>query len=146
MTKIELANSLHDQGYSCSQSVLTAFADELGLDKEMALKVSSTFGGGMGRSGDTCGAVTGAVMAIGMKFGSSETVDAEEKTELYNKVKAFLKEFESKNSSIKCRELLGYDISIPEEFAIVSEKGISGEKCPGFITNAVVLLEEMFNK
>lgn len=75
LPKIEFANSLHNQSYSCSQYVLTAFADEHGLDKETTLKISSTFGGGMGHTADTCGTVTGTVIAIDMKFGYPEIAD-----------------------------------------------------------------------
>lgn len=144
MNKTEAANLLHDQGYSCSQSVLAPFAEELGITKETALKITSAFGGGMGRTGNTCGAVSGAVMAIGLKFGTKEVISADEKTELYNKVSDFLKEFKSIHMHTQCKDLLGYDISKPDEFAIVKENEISKNKCPGFITSAVEILENMF--
>ena len=69
--RVSLAHSRFSEGYSCSQSVLAAFAPELGLDADAALRVSAAFGGGMGRTGGTCGAVTGALMALGLKYGAT---------------------------------------------------------------------------
>lgn len=79
MTKdvVERTLSAFDEGFSCSQSVFSAFAPELGLDREMALRVATAFGGGMGHRGDTCGAVTGAFLAIGLKHGRVKAEDRE---------------------------------------------------------------------
>jgi len=145
MTKLEIAQSIHDQGFACSQAVLVAFADELGLDKETAFKISSTFGGGIGRTGETCGAVTGAIMALGLKYGYYTPPNDLTKPELYEKVRFFLEKFKEKHSFTKCRDLLGYDISNPPEAEIIKDKGISNERCPYFINDTVKILEDMLS-
>lgn len=143
MTKTEKATSIHENGYACSQAVLVSFAAELGIDEKTAFKISSTFGGGIGRTGETCGAVAGAIMALGLKYGYSDPPEDMTKTELYQKVNFFLEEFKEKHSVTKCKDLLGFDVSIPEENEIIKEKGISKEKCPNFINDAVEILEDM---
>lgn len=143
MTKTETARAIYGQGYACSQAVLVSFADELRIDKETAFKISSAFGGGIGRTGETCGALTGAIMVLGLKYGSSDLPNDLSKKELYDTVSYFLNEFKEKHSTILCRELLGYDISIPEEYEQLKEKEISKKKCPQFISDAVKILENM---
>ncbi|MFC2133725.1 C-GCAxxG-C-C family protein [Bacteroidota bacterium] len=143
MAKKETASALHEQGYACSQAVLATFADDLGIDKETAYKISATFGGGIGRTGETCGALTGAIMVLGLKYGSAELPDDLSKKELYETVSYFLDEFKEKHSTTLCKDLLGYDISIPEEYEKVKENGISNKKCPVFISDAVEILEDM---
>src|SRR5690606_21185680 len=98
----------------CSQAVLTAFAPELGLDRDSALKVSGTFGAGMGRLGEVCGALTGAFMAIGLKYGRVRANDEEMKEKAYACVMQVADEFRRRHGSLRCRELLGYDLGTPE--------------------------------
>jgi C_GCAxxG_C_C family probable redox protein len=103
----DLAKELFKKGYNCSQSVLAAFCDETGLDIETALKLASSFGGGMGRLREVCGAVTGMFLAVGMKNGYSDPRDNKSKAEHYKLIQDLAKRFESENRSIICRELLG---------------------------------------
>ena len=117
-THSELAMSFFKEGYNCSQSVFMAFCDEYDMDFEMALKISSSFGAGMGRLREVCGAVTGMFMAAGMIYGYSDPKDHTSKTEHYKRIQYLAKEFEEKNHSIICRELLGLgggkDSPVPE--------------------------------
>lgn len=117
-TYSELAMMYFKEGYNCSQSVFMAFCDEYHMDLEMALKISSSFGGGMGRLREVCGAVTGMFMVAGMIYGYSDPQDHTSKTAHYNRIQYLAKEFEEKNHSIICRELLGLgagkDSPIPE--------------------------------
>jgi C_GCAxxG_C_C family probable redox protein len=117
-TRSELAMSFFKEGYNCSQSVFMAFCDEYDMDFDMALKISSSFGGGMGRLREVCGAVTGMFMTAGMIYGYSDPKDHILKTEHYKRIQYLAKEFEEKNHSIICRELLGLgsgkDIPVPE--------------------------------
>jgi C_GCAxxG_C_C family probable redox protein len=109
--RAEKAAADFGKGFNCSQAVLGAFAAETGLDKKLAMKVSSGFGGGVARSGDICGAVTGAIMALGLKFFSTEADIQQAKAEVYKIVNEFRERFKKRHGSILCRELLGYDVS-----------------------------------
>lgn len=114
----ELAMAYFKEGYNCSQSVFMAFCDEYDMDMEMALKISSSFGGGMGRLREVCGTVTGMFMVAGMLYGYTDSKDNVSKTEHYKRIQYLAKEFEEKNHSIICRELLGLgagkDNPVPE--------------------------------
>ncbi len=107
MTKREYAEKLFVEGYNCAQSVFGAFAEDLGLDFETAIKFSSAFGGGMGRLREVCGAVSGMFMVLSVKEGYTSPSAKEEKMELYKKVQDLAAEFKEKNSGTYiCRELL----------------------------------------
>ena len=107
--KAKLAGELFMQGYNCSQSVIAAWADEIGLDRQTALLVSSGFGGGMGRLREVCGAVSGAFMVLSYKFGSTDVSDGKAKAALYATIQAFASRFKQENrfDSIVCRDMLG---------------------------------------
>lgn len=107
------AMELFKQGYNCSQSVIAAFSEELGLDFETALKLSSSFGGGMGRLREVCGAVSGMFMVAGMKYGYSDPKDNNAKAAHYKLIQELADQFKTENRSIICRDLLGL-ISVPE--------------------------------
>ena len=106
MDKAAKAEKYFQEGYACSQSVLMAFAEELGLDIETAKKVSSTFGAGMGRLRKTCGALTGAFMGIGLKHGNTSPDDTKTKLDSYDMVRKLAKKFAEKHGTTECRELL----------------------------------------
>ena len=108
-THSECAKSYFKEGYNCSQSVFLAFCDEYNMDSETALKISSSFGAGMGRLREVCGAVTGMFMVAGMIYGYTDPKDHTSKTEHYKRIQYLAKKFEEKNHSIICRELLGLD-------------------------------------
>lgn len=109
---------LFKQGYNCSQAVIAAFCEDIGIDLETALKLSSSFGGGMGRLREVCGAVSGMFMVAGMKYGYSDPKDIASKTEHYKLIQDLASRFLEENRSIICRELLGMnqgpDSHIPE--------------------------------
>ncbi len=111
----EKAEALFKSGYNCSQSVFAAYADIFGIDTETALKISCGLGGGCGRQRELCGAVSGAVLAIGMKYGTTDGADIDGKKLCYEKVREFSDLFRETNPSIVCRELLG--LSQKEESA-----------------------------
>ena len=106
-THSELAMAYFKEGYNCSQSVFLAFCDEYDMDFESALKISSSFGAGMGRLREVCGAVSGMFMVAGLVYGYIDPKDHKKKTEHYERIQYLAKEFEDKNRSIICRELLG---------------------------------------
>ena len=106
MTHSDRAKELFKQGYNCSQAVLGAFAEELGLDFDTAMKISSSFGGGMGRMREVCGTVSGMFMAAGLMFGPSDNENPSAKGEHYKRIQELAKRFKDMNGSIICRELL----------------------------------------
>ncbi|OPX87677.1 MAG: putative redox-active protein (C_GCAxxG_C_C) [Pelotomaculum sp. PtaB.Bin104] len=122
MSRVKEAVSCFAEGYSCSQAVFSTYASQLGLDRETSLRVACTFGGGMAGMGETCGAVTGALMVIGLKYGNTNTRDKHEREKIYEVVRGFVSKFQMINGSIKCKDLLGCDISTAKGKEIAREK------------------------
>lgn len=118
MNHSEKAKALFKEGYNCAQSVFMAFSDDYNMDYDTALKISSSFGAGMGRLREVCGAVSGMFMVIGIIYGYTNPKDHTSKTEHYKRIQYLAKEFEERNNSIICRELLGLgagkDSPVPE--------------------------------
>ncbi len=137
------AKELFHQGYNCSQAVFAAFCDETGLECETALKIASSFGGGMGRLREVCGAVSGAFMVLGMKYGYIDPLDKNKKTMHYKLVQEFAKDFEKQYDSIVCRELLGLSVNhesyIPEDR---TKHYYKKRPCVELVAYAAKLLEE----
>ena len=106
MTHSEKAKELFKQGYNCSQAVLGAFCEELGLNFETAMKIASSFGGGMGRMREVCGTVSGMFMAAGLMYGPSDNENPSAKGEHYKRIQELAQSFKDMNGSIICRELL----------------------------------------
>lgn len=123
--------------------MLSSFGEEYGLDRELALKVAGAFGGGMARMGEQCGAVTGAFMVIGLKYGKTKAGDDGAREKTYALVGEFVKRFKSRHGSIVCRELLGYDLSNVEERAVARKKGLFTTLCPQFVRDAGEILEHI---
>ncbi|EDR97497.1 C-GCAxxG-C-C family protein [Anaerostipes caccae] len=103
------AMNLFKEGYNCSQSVFLAFKDLYGIDRHTALKLSSSFGGGMGRLREVCGSVSGMFLTAGILYGYDSPKDRSSKTEHYKRIQELARSFEELNGSIVCRELLGLD-------------------------------------
>lgn len=133
------------EDFNCAQSVIATCGPELGLDRESALRVAGGFGGGMGRLGEVCGAVSGAFMVIGLKHGKScpEDDENETKAKAYALVHEFADRFRARHESILCRELLGCDIGTPDGQAQAREKGVFNDLCPRLVQSAVEILEQM---
>lgn len=142
MPAIDLARSYFDQGFACSQAVAAAFAPEFGLDAATLLRVAAPFGGGIGRSGDTCGAVSGALIVLGLKYGAIQP-DPAAKDRAYERAREFMARFQARNGAVDCRDLLGYDFATPEGRIAIKETKITRTVCPGLVASAVEILEEM---
>lgn len=112
-SKIEKAVALFKEGYNCSQSVVAAYAEEYGLTREQALKISASFGGGIGRMRKTCGAACGLFMLAGLETGCTEGKSREGKEENYRTVQMLAEEFKRRNGSLTCAELLGLSKQAP---------------------------------
>ena len=139
-------NQIRDKfikGYDCSQVVVAHYAEKLGLSEEVANKVSACFGGGM-QQADTCGAFTGALMVIGLKYGhyDEETLLAQ-KDVMMAKSAEFKKLFFEKFETCNCKELLGYDVSIPEQFQEALSSGRMLGFCPTVVTAVLECLDQI---
>ena len=144
MNRVECAVFCFKERFNCSQALLlSTYGAQFGLNREMASKVSGAFGGGMGRMGETCGAVTGAFMVIGLRYGKTRMEDERAKEETYRLVKEFVDRFKSRSESIICRELLGFDISTPEGMKLAEEKKLVTTLCPKFVQDAVEIIEQI---
>ncbi len=104
--KADKAKELFLKGYNCSQAVFGAFCEDFGIDRELGLRISSGFGGGIARKREVCGAVSGAVMVLSLVHGYTEEENAEQKKKLYEEIRKVLADFEQETGSIVCRELL----------------------------------------
>jgi C_GCAxxG_C_C family probable redox protein len=140
MSKIDIAVTRFEDGCSCAQAIVSAYAEDLGLDRQTAMRISAGFGGGMGRMALTCGAVTGAFMVLGLKHGGEE-VEAREKA--YDMVREFASRFEARHGSLLCKDLLGCDISTPDGRQIVKDRGLRSGICTPLVREAAKILETM---
>lgn len=143
--KSEQAVERFGKGFNCSQAVLGSYSKQFGLDCEKAFKVATGFGGGM-RMGSTCGAVSGAFMVLGLKYGNTTAEDKEGKANTYKKVEEYIKRFKARNDSVTCRELLGCDLTTPEGMKEAQDKGLFSMICPRMVQDAVEILEEMLSE
>lgn len=135
MNSIEDAVQIFENGYVCSQAVFAAFSEDYGLSKEHALKIGACFGSGM-RKAEVCGACTGALMALGLKYGD----DKAKSNEVCNR---FLDEFKRQNGSFICRDLLGCDISTPEGVKQARDNNLFKELCPEMVRSAAEIVDEI---
>ena len=142
MDRVSKAKEVFEQGFSCSQAVLTAFTDELGLTEKQALKLGSCFGGGMCK-GEVCGACTGALMALGMKHGRCTFNDLDSQQKANDLSVKFLEQFRKGNGSYICNELLGCDMATPEGEAYAKAHKLFTEICPKMVASAVRIAEQI---
>jgi len=143
MTKPDIALSLFRQGFSCSQAIAAAFAEDLGLDRDAALKLSQPFGGGIARRADWCGAMTGAFLVLGLKHGRTRAEDAAARDKTYALVQDFIGRFVARHGHFRCKDLLGCDIGTPEGQKAAEERKLHRTRCEDFVRDAAVILEEI---
>ena len=140
--RVEKAKELFKSGYNCSQAVLAVFCEEFGLDLDTALKIASSFGGGMGRMREVCGTVSGMFMAVGLALASASD-SAVEKGNHYKRVQELARRFKEKNGSIICRELLqGVETSAVPTPSERNETYYKKRPCIDLVGDAVEILEE----
>ena len=137
----EKAKELFKSGYNCSQSVLGVFCEELGLDFKTAMKISSSFGGGMGRMREVCGTVSGMFMICGLMYGPSD--NSASKGELYKRIQELAGKFKTQNGSIICRELLeGVESSTSPTPSERTENYYKKRPCVELVGDAVEIFEQ----
>lgn len=142
MSRVEQALSCF-KNYSCSQSILSTFGPQFGLSRDLALKLASGYGGGVARLGGVCGAINGAIMVLGLKYGQGEKDTENTKEDIYRITRQFLSEFEEKNGSTLCKELLTCDINTSEGIKKAMDEGFFTTICPRVVKNAAMLLEKL---
>ena len=127
------------EGYNCAQSVLLTMQKFWNVANPLEPKVASAFGGGIGRRGSLCGALTGGVIAIGLKYGTNKPL-VKEREKAYSLALEFHNRFEKNCGSVLCRDLIGYDLTDPEEFEKARNSNVFNEKCIHFIEKAIEIL------
>lgn len=135
MNYVEEAVQLFEDGYVCSQAVLAVFCEEFGLSREQAFKISISFGGGM-RKGEVCGACTGAIMALGLRYGENKSKSDEMCVK-------FLDSFKKENGSYICRDLLDCDIRTEEGIKYAIDNNLFKEICPKMVESAAKIAQEL---
>jgi C_GCAxxG_C_C family probable redox protein len=141
MSSVEKAVTLFET-FNCAQSVFAACAAGGELSERMCLVVAGPFGGGMGRTGGTCGAVTGALMALGVRHGQAMATDpAHARGPLYDRVAAFTTAFRERHGALTCRELTGCDLRAPEGQAQFQAGDLHHTLCQNLVASAVEMVE-----
>ena len=143
---VDKAVAMFGEGYNCAQSVLAACGEGLGLSGELAVRIAGPLGGGIGGLGETCGAVSGAVMALGLKFYQAGPQDAAGKQRVYALAREFCRKFKERHASTLCRDLIGMDISTPEGQKAAREAGVFKNLCPPLVRSAAEIVEEMLGR
>ena len=138
----ERAEELFRAGFSCAQAICAAFAGEE-IGRGAALRIASAFGGGMARRGDTCGALSGALMVLGLLYGSDRVEDDRSKETMYRLAEEMIDRFTARSGSRMCRELIGFDPAAAAGRRRFSEDPELVERCAGFVREAAGLLEEL---
>lgn len=138
----EKAAALFQEGYNCAQSVLLTMFEHWNGKNEVIPKIATAFGGGIGRCGSVCGALTGGVMALGIKYGTNEP-SLEKRLKAYELAQKFYERFEKQHGSVLCRELIGYNLSNPAELEYANNAKVFEEKCTNFVRKAVENLMEL---
>jgi len=136
---VDLAVARFGKGHSCAQAVFSAFAEQIGMDYQTAVKLTAGFGGGMGMGG-VCGVVSGAYMAIGLKFGG---IDPKAKEQAAKVTREFTQRFKARHRALNCRDLLGCDPSTPEGRKVAKEKKLHDTVCMGIVRDAAKILSEL---
>ncbi|HXL02859.1 MAG TPA: C-GCAxxG-C-C family protein [Candidatus Atribacteria bacterium] len=130
----------HDQGFNCCESILQGLGDYLGVKSDLIPSIATGFGGGIGHTGGICGAITGAVMALGIKYGRKDPRDKEKRDWFYKMVENFLQDAEKELGSLSCRDLIGLTLNTDETMKIYREKNLR-RKCHEIISQVEKLAQ-----
>jgi C_GCAxxG_C_C family probable redox protein len=133
---------LFRSGFHCSQAVLAPFSEEFGLPRETALKITCPFGGGLGGYGRTCGALTGAMMVVGLKYGTTIPTDLEAKKLSREKTRALIETFEKAHGSCNCNDLVGFDRSNLAGAELMATLPFFHSTCQKFLETVITYIEE----
>ena len=142
MSKVDEAVDCFCRGAACSQAILGTYAPALGLPREQAMKLASGFAGGM-RLGETCGAVTGAFMLLGLKYANANCDQRDTRESVYAAIRKFTEEFRKRDNTVVCKELIGCDISTPQGAHDALQRGVYRNICPDLVRHAAEIIEQM---
>jgi C_GCAxxG_C_C family probable redox protein len=142
MSRIDEAVDCFCRGAACSQAIVGTYGPLFGLSREQGIKLSSGFAGGM-RMAQTCGAVTGAFMILGLKHAGPNCDQRDCRENVYAPIRAFTAQFQQRNHTLVCKELLGCDISTPQGAQQAMKEGLFRSICPKLVQDAAEILEEM---
>ena len=147
MSRSDQAVAKFVSGFNCAQAVLFSFCDDLGLDKDKALKIACGFGAGMGRKEEVCGAVSGGIMVIGAKYGRGENDDRKTTEMTYTKIRELMNQFSKTHGTYICRELLcGCELTTPEGQKAYLENDYFNKVCKPCVKSAVKILETIISE
>lgn len=142
-SEVEQAVAFYQQGYTCAQSIFASFAARYDLPQNLAFRLGEPFGAGTSCTGDMCGSVTGAILVMGLQYGSTLNSDDAARLRTYQRVQVLIHRFQEIHGSIQCTDLLGYNLSDPEQFKTVCEKGLFIQRCPLLVRDAARILSEL---
>lgn len=142
----KIASESFKNGYNCAQSIISAFGPELGLSRELGLRMTTGLGAGVNHSGNTCGAVLGAYLVIGLKYGIERPSDKKGKEKTREILDRFSKRFMETYPSLMCRDILGADVSKPEELEILRKEDKFDSFCPHVVEVAAAIVEELLDE
>jgi C_GCAxxG_C_C family probable redox protein len=144
MDREKKAIEYHRRKFNCSQSVLAVFSDEHGVRENECLKIATAFGGGMARQQYTCGAITGAMMVLGLRFGMGVNDPEENKLKTYAKTRELFSEFKKLHGSTCCLDLLdGLNMNDPDDFKKIVDQKLIDVRCEKYISDAVLIAERL---
>ena len=146
MDKSQKAKELFLSGYNCSQSVFGAFCEDFGIDFDSAMLISSGFGGGMGRLREVCGAFSGIVLVLSLKYGYKNADDTEKKKDLYKHIQNLATKFKQDNTSIICKELLGMAADKAPSPSQRTTEYYRKRPCPELVAYAARILDDYLNQ
>jgi C_GCAxxG_C_C family probable redox protein len=125
--------------------MLLAYGLEFGLSEDLAVHLGTGFGGGMARQGEVCGAVSGAIMVLGLKYGMTNETEEEAGSKTYELVSEFMNKFEEQKSTVRCKDLLGCDINTAEGREEAMEKDLFNALCPELVQTAGKILDDLID-
>ncbi len=139
--KIAIAVKAVKEGMNCCQAIITTYGPSLGLTFDATVKIGSSFGGGLGRTGEVCGALTGATMVLGLKYGPLEAKNPQARDRVYTLTRLLLTDFRQRRGEVTCRNLLNCDISTDEGYTKAKDSGLLKNLCPLLVQDAAQILE-----
>jgi C_GCAxxG_C_C family probable redox protein len=139
----ETFETMSSRKMNCAQTVLTAFCEDFGMERKLALEMAQGFGGGMGHTGQTCGAVTGAYMVLGLAHKISPDNPRNQLEKTYELISEFNRKFKELHKYLNCSALTRYDLSKPDDLAEARAKGVFNTVCPVLVRDSAKILEEL---
>ena len=143
MDRAEAAAEYMRNGFNCAQSMVKAYTAELSAKEDSVVRMAAPFGGGLGRNGYVCGAVSGAALVIGARFGNADAADIAARDKAYAAVSRLMKKFQEEHHTVLCRELISFEIDSPEGYQRAREAGVFQNKCPLFLRSIGNILDDI---